>query len=52
MSIRTGRFNQDLFSNMVLIEVGAAGNTRQEALLSAQILAQAIAQLAYGTVYE
>lgn len=52
LSIRPGRFNQDLFSNMVLVEVGAAGNTRQEALLSAQILAQGIAQLAYGSVYE
>lgn len=52
LSIRTGRYNQDLFSNMVLIEVGAAGNTRQEALISAKILAQAIVRLAGGTACE
>lgn len=49
MSLRSSRFNQDLTGGAVLVEMGAAGNTRQEALLSAKILAQAIADLAYGT---
>lgn len=52
VSLRTGRYNQDVFANMLLIEVGAAGNTRQEALLAAEILAQGIVALAQGTAYE
>lgn len=52
LSLRTGRFNQDLFSNMVLVEVGAAGNTRQQALLAAEQLAQGILQMADGVIYE
>ncbi len=46
LSLRASRFNQDLMPGMVLVEMGAAGNTRQEALLSADILAQAISGLA------
>ena len=34
---------------MMLIEVGAAGNTLEEALGAAEILAQAIGSLAKGT---
>ena len=49
LQLRTARFNQDLCPGMVLVEVGAAGNTRQEALLAADILAQEILDLAYGT---
>ncbi|MBQ8910437.1 MAG: stage II sporulation protein P [Oscillospiraceae bacterium] len=49
LNLRSSRFNQDLMPGMVLVEMGAAGNTRQEALLSAEILAQAIADLAHGT---
>lgn len=49
ISLRSSRFNQDLLPGMVLVEMGAAGNTRQEALLSAEILAQAISDLAHGT---
>lgn len=52
VSLRTGRYNQDLFPNMVLVEVGAAGNTRQQALLAVQQLAQAITRMADGVVYE
>lgn len=48
LALRTGRYNQDLFPNMVLVEVGAAGNTRQEALTSIEYLAQAIVSLADG----
>lgn len=52
VSLRTGRYNQDLFANMVLIEVGAAGNTRQQALLAVEQLALAIGQMAQGVTYE
>jgi len=49
ISFRSQRFNQDLSSGAMLIEVGAAGNTRQEALLAAELTAQAILSLAKGT---
>ena len=51
LSFRTGRYNQDLFPNMLLVEVGAAGNARQEALLAAEKLAEAILEMASGTEY-
>lgn len=49
LSLRTSRFNQDLCSGALLVEVGAAGNTRQEALTAAEYLAEAIIELANGT---
>lgn len=49
ISFRAQRFNQDLSAGGMLIEVGAAGNTRQEALLAAEVLAQGIIALAHGT---
>ena len=49
--LRSSRFNQDLSAGSLLIEVGAAGNTRQEALRSAEILAEAIVSLSSGAVY-
>lgn len=49
--LRSSRFNQDLSAGSLLIEVGAAGNTRQEALRSAEILAEAILSLSAGAVY-
>ena len=52
ISLRSSRFNQDLSTGAMLIEVGSAGNTRQEALLAAQILAEGILSLAYGTAGE
>lgn len=52
LSFRTGRYNQDLFPNMILVEVGAAGNTRQEALLATELLAAGILEMAAGAVYE
>lgn len=42
MSLRPQRYNQDLSPGMLLVEVGAAGNTHPEALLAAEALAQAI----------
>ena len=47
--LRRSRFNQDLCPGGLLIEVGAAGNTRAEALLAARQLAQAVIALARGT---
>lgn len=52
ISFRTQRFNQDLSPGAMLIEVGAAGNTRQEALVAAQALAEGIVQLAKGAITE
>lgn len=49
ISFRPQRFNQDLSAGAVLVEMGAAGNTRQEALLAAQYLSEAILDLACGT---
>lgn len=49
ISLRTSRFNQDLSPGALLVEVGAAGNTQQEALLAAEQLALAIVTLAKGT---
>ncbi len=50
ISFRSQRFNQDLSPGSLLIEVGAAGNTRQEALLSAEYLAQTILSMSGGAV--
>ena len=49
LCIRSSSFNQDLCPGMLLIEVGTAGDTRQEALAAAGFLADGIAALAYGT---
>lgn len=48
LQIRTSRFNQDLSTGALLVEVGSAGNTQEEAMLAVEILAQAIISLAYG----
>lgn len=47
--LRNAKFNQDQSPGALLIEMGAAGNTRQEALLAAEYVAQAIVELAVGT---
>lgn len=49
ISFRRQRFNQDLSPGALIVEVGAAGNTRQEALLAADKLADAIIALSAGT---
>ena len=49
ISFRTQRFNQDLSPGGLIVEVGAAGNTREEALRATEYLAQAIIALSYGT---
>ncbi len=49
ISLRKSKFNQQLCPGAVLVEVGAAGNTRQEALLATEYLAQAIVSLTAGS---
>lgn len=46
--LRAQRFNQDLSAGALIVEVGTAGNTLEEALRSIPILADALAQLLHG----
>lgn len=46
--LRGQRFNQDLSAGALLVEVGSAGNTLQEALGTIPVLAQALALLMHG----
>ena len=48
ISLRSQRFNQDLNPGALLVEVGAAGNTREEAMRAAEALAGAIVVLSEG----
>ena len=52
VNLRSSRFNQDLCSGALLVEVGAAGNTHPEALTAAEVLAQGILALAKGANVE
>ena len=52
ISFRSQRFNQDQSAGAMLLEIGSAGNTRQEALLAAEVLADSIGALAHGTAGE
>ena len=49
INLRSQRFNQDLSPGALLVEVGASGNTRQEALGAAKVLAEGILSLAHGS---
>ena len=49
LSLRAQRFNQDLSPGSLLIEMGGAGNTLQEAMLAGDQLAQAVIALSRGT---
>lgn len=49
INLRSQRFNQDLSAGSMLVEIGASGNSRQEALRTAEVLAQGILSLAYGS---
>ena len=49
LQLRSQRFNEDLSPGGLLIEVGAAGNSHDEALTAAGELARAIIALAKGT---
>lgn len=48
VQLRPSRYNQDLLPGFLLVEVGAAGNTRQEAMIAAEVLVEAILELAGG----
>ena len=48
LSFRQERFNQDLLPGTMLIEVGAAGDTLQQAMAATEHLASAITALAWG----
>ena len=52
LCIRAQRFNQDLCTGALLIEMGAAGNTQEQALKSADLLCDAIIELSYGAVFQ
>ena len=49
LCLRSQRFNQDMTTGSLLIEVGAAGNSHAEALRAAEQLAYAIVTLAAGS---
>ncbi len=49
ISFRSQRFNQDLSAGALIVEVGAAGNSHDEALTAAGALAKAVLALAKGT---
>lgn len=49
LDLRPQRFNQDIAPFSLLVEVGAAGDTRQKALLAADRLAQGIIRLKDGS---
>lgn len=49
INLRTQRFNQDLSGGALLVEVGASGNSHQEALRAAEMLAKGILSLAHGS---
>ncbi len=49
INLRTQRFNQDLSPGTLLVEIGASGNSLQEALGAAEVLAQGILSLAHGS---
>lgn len=49
LALRSSAFNQDLSPGALLIEIGTAGDSRQNALGAAKLLADGIAALAYGS---
>ena len=52
LALREARYNQDLCPGAVLIEMGSVGNTRAQALRSAEVLAEAIITVAKGATVE
>ena len=51
IKVVSGRYNQDLSTGALLIEVGTAGNTHEQALRAAEYLAEGILALAKGANY-
>ena len=52
INLVTSRYNQDLSTGALLVEVGTAGNTHAEALAAAELLAEGILTLENGANYE
>ena len=52
LNLRAQRYNQDLHPGALLIEVGAAGNTHQQAILAARALGEGILSIAHGTTWK
>lgn len=50
INLRSQRFNQDESTGALIVEVGAAGNTREEALTAVEVLAAAIKDLSHGAL--
>lgn len=48
IDLRRQRFNQDLSLGGLIVEVGSAGNTHQQAKNAMSVLAEAVLELAYG----
>ena len=51
INLVTSRYNQDLSTGALLVEVGTAGNTHAQALAAAEYLAEGIVSLAKGANY-
>ena len=49
IDLRKQRFNQDLLAGAMIVEIGTAGNTLEEAKNAVSVLAEAIIQLSKGT---
>ena len=49
VNLRSQRFNQDLSTGALIVEMGAAGNTHAEALTATEVLSRAILSLAKGS---
>lgn len=49
INLRSQRFNQDLSAGALLVEIGASGNSYQEALRAAEVLAKGILSLVHGS---
>lgn len=49
MSLRAERYNEHLTPNSILLEVGAAGNTLREAIVSAEFFADRLTEILSGT---
>ena len=52
IGLRSSRFNQDLSVGSVLVEVGTAGNTHEEAMNAAEALAEGIMAISEGTQWQ
>lgn len=49
LQLSAGRYNQDAHAGILLVEVGTAGNTHEQAVSAARLLAEGIAALSHGT---